>query len=228
MELARRTDVARPPARPRPRSTRTQRRPTPVRGVTAPAPTRGVGDRPSGSEVRRPAGPSLPRSSAARGCSPPRTRSLGSGAPSARRRAGVTRSGGKLRTWRSDSEAVPDAPPSVRAFPRPRRRGLPPPDPDLRLAWQVTSAGVVLACCILVLWVLQPSPAAAQHDAQRRRSRCPRLVPRVPPGPSAPALARRRLVERLVRRLPRRAVLLPVPGADHRARSTWCCRTTSR
>ncbi len=41
-------------------------------------------------------------------------------------------------------------------FPAPADRAVPPSDPQLRRAWRVVSAGVVLACCIVVLWVLEP------------------------------------------------------------------------
>ena len=62
---------------------------------------------------------------------------------------------------------------------------VPPRDRDLTLAWRVLGAVVVVACCALVLWVLHPEPAAAEHHAERRRPRRPRLVPGVPARPPA-------------------------------------------
>ena len=61
-------------------------------------------------------------------------------------------------------------------------------------------------------------PAAPRHDGDRRRHGRTRLVAGLPPRPP-PALADRRLVTRLLRGVPRGAVLLPGPRApDPRAR----------
>jgi hypothetical protein len=43
------------------------------------------------------------------------------------------------------------------AFPSGADLLLPPHDRDLRLAWRILGATVVVACCVLVLWVLHPS-----------------------------------------------------------------------
>ena len=98
-------------------------------------------------------------------------------------------------------------------------------------AWPGGSSAILVVVALLrrsSLWQLNPRAAAAQHHRQRRRHGRPRLVPGVPAGPPAALVAGRRLVARLVRRLPGRPVLLPGPGAARRARSTSSCRTTSR
>src|SRR6476469_9031711 len=58
------------------------------------------------------------------------------------------------------SEGVPvDAPPwpSAAAIPRDSDLVVPPADRDLTVAWRAAGAGIVVGCCVLVLWVLHPS-----------------------------------------------------------------------
>ncbi len=50
---------------------------------------------------------------------------------------------------------APFAPPP-RVFPSAADRLIPPRDRDLRLAWRILGIAVVGACCLLVLWVLEP------------------------------------------------------------------------
>src|SRR4030088_894256 len=60
----------------------------------------------------------------------------------------------------SVSELPPEAlvadPGPLPQRPAPADAELPPPDPDLRLAWTLLSVGVVIACCAVVLFQLNP------------------------------------------------------------------------
>ena len=112
--------------------------------------------------------------------------------------------------------------------PAPADAALPPADRDLRSPGGSLGAVVVVACCALVLWQLNPAPAAAQHHRQRRRHGRPRLVPGLPAGPPAAALAGRGLVARLVRGLPGRASSTSRSRRCSSSSSTSSCRTTSR
>ena len=120
------------------------------------------------------------------------------------------------------SEGVPvDASvwPRPAAFPSGADLLVPPRDRDLTLAWRVLGAAVVVGVLRRSCSGSCTRACCCGHHAERRRPRRPRLVPGVPARPPAPELARRGLVERLVRRLPGRPVLLPGPGdRDRRPR----------
>ena len=114
---------------------------------------------------------------------------------------------------------------------RRRRRIVAPPVAPRRVRTTGSSTGSA--------WRSSPPAASTSSSSSGRRSCC--ATPRSPVATPARTsgsptssidhflpLAGRGLVERLLRGVPRRAVLLPVPGAAHRRSSTSSCRTTSR